>query len=236
MPKISEHSNNSVWGEDWTKTFRPNQLAPGTVVLDPHNEGVFHFGLENVPLLVNRPTLEVTTADFQTYLKKFDAEEQFAFFVLDTHLAHNEGTKFGSRPVLIATPIILHKDIFEGKEGLKKYVVFENRYQMQHVATLMIQGMMQRDDWPKILHNSRVETMKVALFDGELEHFINFLTTSGAKQDVWQPAFSEIQQKYEKLLIQYRLKHPFKTPSKNIFQKLRVLQKESGYQLPEEIK
>ncbi|MBI3620436.1 hypothetical protein HY214_04835, partial [Candidatus Roizmanbacteria bacterium] len=131
---------NEDWGDDWTKSFNPDDLLPGTVLLDPHAHGNSEIKDDNLRAVLERPPLVLDSHEYRTIATALGIEPALvASYLAGVFYAHNERTKFGSRRVAVATPVIMDGTQFEGNEDMIPYFLLEQELQLATAIPRLLQ-------------------------------------------------------------------------------------------------
>lgn len=179
MPDIKrnifrEDVRNEVWGTDWTSMFNPNDLLPGTVLLDPRKNAdlLLHSGdfapvLQRSPLVLDhKDYVEVTTA------LKLD-DKLATGYAIGAFEAHNEGTKFGSRRVMVATPILMDGERFDGHEDLMPYFLLEQELELSALMPRLYRAERgEKLNTPQMIQDAKKGVMESALYNGKLQQYL----------------------------------------------------------------
>jgi len=168
-----------VWGSDWTEKFNPgDKFVPGTLLLDPFKKrGSNELTREDILTVTRRQPLAVDDNDYQALSEKlglFD-NQLVCFIFAQLAIAHNEGTKFGTRRVAIVTPVIVNKERFKTHENLIPYFVYEQNLLMaQSLPHAFTVNGLSKELLAISSQQAKTQSMKYALFNGDLPTYLTF--------------------------------------------------------------
>jgi len=168
-------SSGEAWGRDWTKEFNPENLLPGTALLDPNINPDCCLYDGDFGSLFKRPPLVISHKDYIDVRGELgDVKTSVTTYAAGVFPAHNEGTKFGSRNVLVVTPIIIDGDRFKGHENLLPLFLLEKELELVEVLPLMYDRELTTDAFEEIRQNAKKSVLERALYDGVLLDYLAF--------------------------------------------------------------
>lgn len=168
-------SLNEVWGKDWTQKFNPEDLLPGTALLNPLTNMDHCLHEHDFRSLNYRKPLVISHEDYINVTREIGgAESSVTTYVAGVFPAHNEGTKFGSRNVLVVTPIIIDGDKFKGYENLLPYFLLEKELELQEVLPLKHNRNLDEATLEQIRQDAKKSILETALYNGILIDYLTF--------------------------------------------------------------
>jgi hypothetical protein len=168
-----------IWGADWTKGFDSNDFIPGTVLFDPYINSRAAFLLDDILITNHHQPHQPTIIDHNNYLRlcqelKRD-ESMVSFYVAGALLAHNEGSKFGDRRILVASPVVIDGLRFQGNEALLPYFLLEQELELARVLPILDSlGSVNDSELNMIRQTAKQAVMETALYNGVLPQYLEF--------------------------------------------------------------
>jgi len=171
-------SSNEVWGGDWTKEFNPEDLLPGTALLDPKTNSDYRLYDNDFISLNQRQPLVIPHEDYIDVTRELGGvESSITTYVAGVFPAHNEGTKFGSRNVFVVTPIIIDGDKFQGNEELLPYFLLEKELELGKALSLMHNRELNQEALEQVRQDAKKSVLETALHNGVLSNYLAFHDT-----------------------------------------------------------